>query len=157
MGRSELRFQVEELYADYAACLDDGELERWPEFFTDDAVYKIMPRDNYERGLPLALVACESKGMLQDRVAALRHASVFAPRSLRHLVSSMRITPSGGSLIHVRANYAVLETRVDDETRISNAGRYIDQLVRVDGELKIKAKLCICDTVLLSGALIYPI
>ena len=50
-----LRFEIEDLLAAYAAALDGDALETWPEFFTDDCFYQIIPRDNYERGLPLAL------------------------------------------------------------------------------------------------------
>ena len=54
MDRLRLRLELEDLFAAYAACLDDGELERWPEFFTDDCRYEIIPRENFERGLPVA-------------------------------------------------------------------------------------------------------
>ena len=74
-----LRLEVDALLADYAACLDGGELERWAELFSDDCVYTIIPRENYERGLPLALMRCESKGMLRDRVQAIRRTSVDEP------------------------------------------------------------------------------
>jgi len=175
---STLRDEVEDLYAAYVECLDDGELERWPEFFIDAAVYKIIPRDNFERGLPLALMLCESKGMLQDRVEALRRTSVYAPRALRHLVSNLRIsipgpqapTPPGlaaglvglgawgpEGVIDVRANYAVFQTSVDEPTQVFNVGRYLDQLVREDGQLKFKEKLCVFDSILVPGSLIYPI
>jgi hypothetical protein len=30
------RLELEELYADYTHCLDADELERWPDFFTED-------------------------------------------------------------------------------------------------------------------------
>jgi len=30
----ELRYEIEELLAEYAAVLDAADLERWPEFFT---------------------------------------------------------------------------------------------------------------------------
>ena len=30
------RLELEQLYTDYAHCLDADELERWPDFFTDD-------------------------------------------------------------------------------------------------------------------------
>lgn len=46
MSPQDLRFEVEEMYYDYVECLDDDQLERWPEFFTDDCVYKIIPREN---------------------------------------------------------------------------------------------------------------
>jgi 3-phenylpropionate/cinnamic acid dioxygenase small subunit len=151
------RDEIETFYADYVGSLDDGELERWPEFFTEECVYKIIPRENYDRDLPLALMLCESKGMLRDRVAALRRTSVYAPRALRHLVSSLRITADDVDTVRVRANYTVLQTRVDEPTAIFNAGRYRDSIVREDGRLKFKEKLCICDTVVIPGSLIYPL
>jgi len=154
---SDLRDEIEDLYADYAACLDDGELERWPEFFTDDCLYQIVPRENYDRGLPLALLLCESKGMLQDRVAALRRASVYAPRSLRHIVSNTRVAQADGAVIRVRANYVVFQTLLDDVTRVFNAGRYLDALVREAGRLKFRERVCVSDTVVIPGSLVFPI
>jgi 3-phenylpropionate/cinnamic acid dioxygenase small subunit len=161
----DLRFEIEDLYAAYVECLDDGELEQWPELFTEECLYKIIPRDNFERGLPLALMLCESKGMLQDRVAAVRQTSVYAPRSLRHLVSSIRIKPLNPAnrgtpepwCVGVHANYLVLETPHGEETRVFNAGKYLDRVVRDGATLKFKEKLCVFDSVLVPGSLIYPI
>jgi len=165
---STLRDELEGLYAEYVDCLDGGELERWPEFFTDPCLYKIIPRDNFERGLPLAMMLCESKGMLQDRVEVLRGASVYAPRALRHLVSALRIDSQGphvaetarsgpSGMIRVHANYAVFQTQVDEPTQVFNVGRYLDQIVREDGHLKFREKLCVFDSVLVPGSLIYPL
>ena len=153
----DLRFEVEELYYDYVECLDDDELERWPEFFTDECLYKIVSRENFERGLPLATMLCESKGFLKDRVVAIRQTSMFAPRSMRHLVSNIRVKAQEHGAIRVQANYAVLETALDEHTRVFNAGKYLDKLVREDGRLKFKEKLCVFDSVLIPASLIYPI
>ena len=152
-----LRSEVADLYADYVACLDEGELERWPEFFVDDCRYQIVPRENYERRLPLALMSCESKGMLRDRVAAVRQTSVYGPRMMRHLVSSVRVRESTRDSVAVEANFALFETPLDEPTRVFNAGRYFDQLVRIDGQLKFKEKLCVLDGAVIRGSLIYPI
>lgn len=157
MDSRDLRFEVDELYAEYVECLDDGELERWPEFFTDECVYKIIPRENFERGLPLALMLCESKGMCQDRVEALRRASVYAPRALRHLVSNIRIKAQEADGIRAQANYAVLQTLNDEPTQVFNVGKYLDRLVREAGRLKFKEKLCVFDSVVVPGSLVYPI
>jgi len=157
MDRLRLRLELEDLFAAYAACLDDGELERWPEFFTDDCRYEIIPRENFERGLPLAVLRCESKGMLIDRVAALRRSSVYAPRALRHLVSGVRIVGIEGGVVCAHANYAVLQTLSDEHTTIFNAGRYLDRVVRSDGVLKLAERLCVYDSVLVPGSLVYPI
>ena len=157
MDLRDLRIEIEDLYADYVECLDDGELERWPEFFTNECLYKVIPRENFERGLPLALILCESKGMCHDRVEALRRASVYAPRALRHLVSNIRIKGQEAEGIRVHANYAVLQTLNDEPTQVFNTGKYIDHVVRDGGRLKFKEKLCISDSVVVPGSLVYPV
>ena len=43
-----------QLYADYAGAVDSGQWDSWPDFFTDDCVYRLQPRENHERGFPLA-------------------------------------------------------------------------------------------------------
>ena len=153
----ELRYEVEELYYEYVECLDDEEFERWPELFVEDCLYKIIPRENFERNLPIALMRCESKGMLKDRVTTVRETSVYAPRALRHLLSNIRIKGSDNGRLRVQANYAVLETLSDAETRVFNTGKYIDLVVREGGRLKFKEKLCVFDSLLVPGSLIYPI
>lgn len=156
--RLKLRLELEALYADYVACLDDGNYDAWPDFFTDSCLYKIVPRENYEQNLPLATMRCESKGMLQDRVYAVKETSMFGPRALRHLVSAIRITDNdenGG--FSAQANYAVLQTLNDEETKVFQSGRYLDRLVREDGRLKFAEKLCVFDSNLVSNSLIVPI
>jgi 3-phenylpropionate/cinnamic acid dioxygenase small subunit len=152
-----LRIEIDELYADYAHVLDDGDLERWPEFFLEDCLYEIVSRENHERGLPLALMRCESKAMLRDRLVTIRETQMFAPRSLRHLVSGFRIGNPSEERIQVVANYAVLQTLVDDDTRILSAGRYIDLLVRDGDMLKFRSRTCVYDTVLVPNSIIYPL
>ncbi len=154
---AELRLEVRDLLDAYVACLDDFELEAWPEFFTDDCFYQIIPRENFDRGLPLATVRCESKGMLKDRVKALRETQLFAPRYLRHLVSAVRVTGIDDGVIGARANYCVFQTLVDEETKVLQTGRYVDRIVREDGRLKFKEKSCVFDSVTVPTSLVYPI
>jgi hypothetical protein len=75
----ELRARLADLYCAYSDALDEGELERWPDFFTEDCLYKVMPRENFEQGLPIALIYCESRNMLADRIVALRDGTLRAP------------------------------------------------------------------------------
>ncbi len=153
----ELRLELEDLFASYASALDGDALETWPTFFTEDCFYQIIPRDNYERGLPLALMRCESKGMLQDRVYAIRETMMYEPRYLRHLISSIRITGQEDSGWCVEANYAVFETPLNDLTRVFNVGRYLDRVVRDGGELKFAEKHCVFDSLLVPNSIVYPI
>jgi 3-phenylpropionate/cinnamic acid dioxygenase small subunit len=157
MSRRDLRLELEELYAEYVACLDEERFEEWPEFFTDDAVYRIIPRENFERGLPIATLHCESKGYLKDRVVAIRQTMVYAPRYMRRLVSNIRIIGWQDDGLEVRANYAAFETLRDELTRVFSVGRCHDRLVVVDSSLKFKEKLLIFDSELIPNSLIYPL
>ena len=47
MDLRELRFEVEEFCYDYGECLDEFDIERWPDFFTEDCLYKIVSRENF--------------------------------------------------------------------------------------------------------------
>ena len=152
-----LRFEIEDLYAEYADVLDTEDLERWPELFVDDAFYDVIPRENYERDMPLAIMRCESRAMMQDRVRAIRETLMFEPRYVRHLISSFRIAANGDGEIDVTANYAVLETLPDEMTKVLNAGRYVDMLVREDGKLRFKRKRCVYDSSVVPNSLVYPV
>src|SRR5947208_17131113 len=101
----DLRLELEELYAAYTACLDEERFEEWPEFFVEHCLYKIVPRENFERGLPLATWLCESKGYLADRVPAIRKTAVYAPRYLRRMVSRGRGLGAKEGMLEARPNY----------------------------------------------------
>jgi len=152
-----LRFEIEDLYAEYADVLDTEDLERWPELFVEDAFYDVIPRENYERDMPLAIMRCDSRAMMQDRVRAIRETLMFEPRYVRHLISSFRIAANGDGKIDVTANYAVLETLPDEMTKVLNAGRYVDMLVREDGKLRFKQKRCVYDSSVVPNSLVYPV
>src|SRR5258708_37060223 len=139
------------------ACLDEERCEEWPEFFVEKCLYKIVPRETLERGLPLATWLCESKGYLADRVSAIRKTAVYAPRYVRRMVSGLRVLGWKEGMLEVRANYVALETLQDELTRVFNTGQYRDKLVVEEGRLKFKEKLCIFDSLLVPNSLIYPL
>jgi 3-phenylpropionate/cinnamic acid dioxygenase small subunit len=153
----ELRLEIEDLYTEYCAALDDGRYEAWPELFTEACLYRIVPRDNHDRGLPIALIHCESRGMLRDRVVAIRETAYFAPRLLRHLVSGIRSEIAGDRTIVSQANYLVLQTLADRPTELFNSGRYLDRIVRDEGRLRFQERLCVFDSIVVPNSLIIPI
>jgi 3-phenylpropionate/cinnamic acid dioxygenase small subunit len=157
LSARELRLELEALYADYCGCLDDERFEDWPAFFADDCVYRIVPRENFERGLSLAIWSCEGKGGLLDRVVAIRRTMMYAPRYVRRLVTGIRILGRDAGVIEVRANYLALETLVDEPTRVFNCGEYRDRLVAAGDRLQFKEKLCVFDSLLVPDSLIFPL
>jgi 3-phenylpropionate/cinnamic acid dioxygenase small subunit len=157
MPARELRLELEELYAEYAACLDEERFEAWPGFFTEECVYQIIPRENFERGLPLATWLCESRGMLQDRVVMIRKTAVYGPRWIRRMTSGLRVLGWDGEELQVRANYLAVETLLDELTRVFSAGQYRDRIVVEDGRLKFREKRCVFDSTLIPNTLIFPL
>jgi anthranilate 1,2-dioxygenase small subunit len=151
------RQEVEDLIHAYVQCIDDDRLEEWPDFFTDDCLYKVIPRENADLGLPVAVMFCDSKGMLRDRIVALRKANIYAPHFYRHLVSNTRILGEQGGVITAQTNYGVFQTLLDGETRVYNTGKYVDKIVRVNGQLRFKEKLCVFDTYRIQTLMVTPL
>jgi anthranilate 1,2-dioxygenase small subunit len=152
----ELRWAIEEFNHDYAAVLDRGEIEKWPDFFTEDGVYRLIARDNAEGGLPLSLISCEGRGMLKDRAYAIAHTEMYAPRYLTHHITQTRVTGIDDNTIQAAANYIILETLTDEPTRLLQSGRYEDRFVIHGTALLLKERLCIYDTVLVPTCIVFP-
>ena len=145
------------LYADYAAALDQADWEKWPEFFTENCTYKLQPRENHDRGLPLATLAFESKGMLKDRVYGATETIFHDPYYQRHVVGIPRILVVEGDRIEAEANYAVFRTKPDGMTTPFNVGRYIDVIRKTEDGLKFESRLCVFDSEMIANSIIYPI
>jgi 3-phenylpropionate/cinnamic acid dioxygenase small subunit len=162
MGRGaelrDLRLEIEDFNTEYAVVLDAGRVADWPGFFTEDAIYRITGRENWDANLPVGLVYCEGMGMLRDRALAIAKTTMFAPRYLMHQISNTRVLsvdPSG--LIAAEANYALYETLVDERTTLQQVGRYHDKFARDGGRLLLKERHCVYDSVIIDTALIYPV
>lgn len=152
-----LRLEIEELHAAYAYTLDHGSIDEWPDFFTDDCLYKLVSRENYDLGLPLGTMFAEKRGGLLDRVVSVKKTTVYHERYTKHLITSTRVLGEKNGVVEACANYVVLETLPNQYTQILNAGRYLDKIVRQGGRLKFKEKLCVFDSVLVPASIIYPI
>jgi salicylate 5-hydroxylase small subunit len=150
-------FGLQQLYADYAAAVDSGQWDLWPEFFIDDCVYKLQPRENHERGLPLATLALTSKGMLKDRVYGISETLYHDPYYQRHVVGAPVVRKVENSKIHCEANYAVFRTKYDKASTVFNVGRYIDTIVETPEGLKFAERLCVFDSEMIPNSIIYPI
>lgn len=153
----QLRQGVADLYADYAACLDDGRYEEWPEFFTEDAWYRVVPRENYEAGLPLSTMSLKGRAMMRDRVYGVTNTIFHAPYYQRHVISLPMISQGEGRQFSTQTSYAVFRTKRDSFPEIFNVGQYVDVIERVSGTLKFAQKFCVFDNDIIPNSLIYPI
>jgi salicylate 5-hydroxylase small subunit len=148
---------VTQLYADYAAAADSGDWDTWCALFTEDCRYRLVPRENHERGLPLATMDFESRGMLQDRAYAVRETLFHDPYYQRHVVGVPRLLKADGDGWHTEANYAVYRTKLSQPTQVFNVGRTLDHVVRTPEGLRFKSRLVIYDSELIPNSMIYPI
>ena len=154
---SDLRHRVYDLYAEYADALDERRLDDWVSLFTDDGTYRAVSAENATRGLPLATMLCAGRGMLLDRVTAIQETLTYAPRVLRHMLSSIRVRGIDGSALSTEANFLVLETFEGEETRVFSSGRYRDEIA-IEGEwLRFREKLAVYDSSLVPTSLIFPL
>ncbi|NDY92023.1 aromatic-ring-hydroxylating dioxygenase subunit beta [Ideonella livida] len=149
--------ELNQLYADYAAAVDSGDWALWPEFFTEDCVYRLQPRENFDRGFPLATLAFTSKGMLKDRVYGITETIFHDPYYQRHVVGAPRVRAVVDGRIESEANYAVFRTKLSQESTVFNVGRYIDTVVRTPDGLKFASRQCIYDSEMIPNSIIYPI
>jgi 3-phenylpropionate/cinnamic acid dioxygenase small subunit len=153
-----LKAEIEDFNWDYADALDNNRLGEWPNFFTEDAFYRIRSRENADAGMPVGLVHCEGRRMIVDRAFALQHTEMFEPRYYRHVIGTAKVLDvSGSGVITARANYALYETIIDEDTRLLQAGQYVDEFVRTGGRLLLKRRECIYDSSIVHTALIYPV
>ena len=146
-----------QLYADYASALSAGQWDRWPEFFTDDCSYRLQPRENFERGFPLATLSFESKGMLKDRVYGIRETLFHDPYYQRHVVGAPIVRKVVDGRIHSEANYAVFRTKLSELSSVFSVGRTIDVVVRTPDGLKFASRQVVYDSELIPNSIIYPI
>ena len=146
-----------ELYSDYASAVDSGDWDLWPGFFTDPCVYRLVPRENHERGFPLATLSFESRGMLRDRVYGIRETLFHDPYYQRHVVGAPVVRKVVDGRIHSEANYAVFRTKLSELSSVYNVGRYVDEVVRTADGLRFASRLCIYDSEMIPNSIIYPV
>jgi salicylate 5-hydroxylase small subunit len=146
-----------QLYADYASAVDSGDWDLWPEFFTEQCVYRLQPRENFDRGFPLATLSFTSKGMLKDRIYGIKETLFHDPYYQRHIVGTPVVRAVEGATFRCEANYAVLRTKLSDASTVFNVGRYLDSVVRTPAGLKFASRECIYDSEMIPNSIIYPI
>jgi 3-phenylpropionate/cinnamic acid dioxygenase small subunit len=151
------RSEIEDLFADYNAALDDRDLERWLSFFMEACSYVVTTTENVDRGWSIAIINCETRGMMIDRIAAIRNTMTFLPRQQRRIVSGIRVVGAEGAAARVRSAFAVFETLPSEPTKFFVAGQALDVVGREDGRLKLASRRCVLDAALVPNSLIYPI
>ena len=156
-GHSAPIARIDELNREYGHAIDDGDFERWPQFFVEDALYKITTRWNHDRGMPAGLMLCQGRAMMEDRVSALRGANIYEPHHYRHLIDPPILTAASGGTISASAGFAVYRTMQSGVPEIFCTGKYVDRIVETDGRLKFSERIVVCDGERIDTMIVLPL
>ena len=149
--------RVESFLADYAYRLDDGKIGEWTGFFTEDATYQITTRENFEAGYPIGIMLCKGRGMMEDRVLALKTANVFEPHTYCHITGRPELREESAGALAARSNFIVYRTMEDGEAELFATGKYLDRIVFEGGEPKFAERRVILDSRRIDVLLVYPV
>lgn len=138
---------VERVFVDEAALLDEWKLLEWLDTLANDATYLVPPLDlpDADHRTAIFLVA-DTYVMLKSRVEQLLGKVNWAenPRSrTRRLVTNFRILEIAGNTARVTANFAVWQfAREQTNTYV---GRYVHTLKHDGVKWRIKERRAILD------------
>ena len=138
---------VTNLISNYAHALDDGQLDRWPGFFTETALYHVTTRENHDQGLPIGIIRCIGRGMMVDRVKAFYTANIFEPHHYNHLLGPARIGPGRtAGAVASRCNFQIVRIMEDGRMDLFATGKYLDEIVLESGVAKFRERFVVLDS-----------
>jgi len=137
---------VARLMARYCSAIDNDELERWPGFFTEDGVYRILTRADYRAGRDFGIWFCGNRRMLQDRVSATRSVNVYEPHCYRHVIGPTEILSADGGLLACETSYHLVRIDADGDMQMFSVGRYIDRVAFQDGAALLASRTVVTDS-----------
>ncbi len=149
---------VAELIASYGHALDDGQIDRWPQFFTRDGLYHVTTRENHDAGLPIGIMRCVGRGMMLDRVKAFHTANIFEPHTYNHICGPtvVRSDRSSGRLT-ARTNFQIVRIMEDGRMDLLATGKYLDVLEKEDGVLKFGERVVVLDSRIVDILIVVPL
>jgi anthranilate 1,2-dioxygenase small subunit len=157
MDEIAVRLGVNELIGAYVDCIDEDRLEDWPDFFVEQCRYLITSRASHEAGLQHGIVYAASRGMLIDRVTALRQANIFEPHRYRHVVGPIRMVRVGATVAQVHSNFLTVRIMHDGEMSLFAAGRYLDRIDLTSQPYRFIERLVVLDSQKIDTLLVIPL
>jgi 3-phenylpropionate/cinnamic acid dioxygenase small subunit len=123
-----VRLQVQDLIAHYVDVIDQDRLEAWPDLFTEKCRYLITSAESYDDGLPHGVIYADSRGMLRDRVSALREANIYEAQRYRHLVGPIWVEADTEMTVRARSHFLVIRIMHTGDTMLFASGVYRDRI-----------------------------
>jgi anthranilate 1,2-dioxygenase small subunit len=151
-----LRSRIDAFMAEYVHAIDADRLETWPDFFTEDASYRVCTRENFDMGLPLSVMSCKGRGMFRDRISALRTANVFEPHVYCHLIGAAHILERAPEHVKTESKFQITRTMADGGMSIFGCGRSLDTFFFGKEGIKLSERVVILDSRQIDTLLVIP-
>jgi len=147
MEADHLHQRLGALNAEYARCIDSNRLEEWPDFFLDRCFYKITTTENDKSGYEAGIVYADSRGMLKDRILALRNANIYERQTYRHIVGQSAIVSRSEDEAVTETPFVVIRVMRDGRMDVFATGYYRDRVRENEtGALRFAERVAICDS-----------
>jgi len=154
---ADLVFNISQALSAYARCLDEDRLEDWPDFFAQDCLYRVTSAQNMRDGYEASLIFLNSKGMVQDRVSALRQANIYERQAYRHLIGQPFLVSNDGMRVVSEAPFMVARIMRDGTTDHFATGCYRDTWRIKAGNIELIERIVICDSSRIDTLLALPL
>ena len=135
--------------------LDRFEIDVFVEEFVDDGHYRLIPRENYDRGLFVHIIDDTKDRLRYRRDIIQNHWHFEAFRETRSLSNTLVRFPTA-NIAETTSNFAIHHTTAEGATRLHLVGVFEDTLVRWDGRWRIKDRLAILETFSPDEAIVVP-
>lgn len=157
MNDLELTWKVGALNAAYARTIDNDDLEAWPGYFTQDCLYNITSSANHRANLPAGIFYADSRGMLVDRISALREANIFEGHRYRHILGMPAVLGQARDEVRTETPFVVYRIMRDGRTDPFVTGCYLDRIVFDGPNLKLAERIVVCDSSTFDTLLVIPL
>lgn len=148
---------ISQTQAEYARAIDNDKLEAWPDYFAERCTYRITSAQSHADGLEGGIVFCASKGMLADRISALREANIYERHTYRHILGAPCILSENGERVESETPFLVARIMRTGETAVFATGRYLDTYLIAGGKALIESRLVVCDSSRVDTLLVIPL
>ena len=160
--KNDMLAMVQSLYDQYNHCLDGKDLLSWPNYFTDDGLYRVTTKQNTDNDWPLSLVLCEGKNMLEDRARILSGSVFFRDRTQQRLTTGIGILGNGirhgdENVFSTTSLFAINESLCGQGSRLLVCGKTQDEIIYADDRLRFKKRVFVIDADVIEDSVVYPI
>ncbi|NKB59842.1 MAG: anthranilate 1,2-dioxygenase [Alphaproteobacteria bacterium] len=152
-----LRILIEDMFSDYVHSIDDDRVEAWPEYFIDNGFYQVISQEGYEAGHAIGVMHCDGKGMMQDRVKAMRQANIFEPHRYTHVIERPRLHRTSSDTFSARTNFIVTRTMQNGDMETFASGKYLDSLDVSGKTPKFRRRIVVLDSRRIDILLVFPL